>query len=76
MFLLYRAERGAKTDQPNIIFVLTDDQRQDAMGCVGDALVHTPNIDSLADWGVRFENAFVTLSICNPIPLRFAKKPA
>lgn len=36
------------------------------MGCAGNPLVRTPNIDSLAARGVRFENAFVTLSICSP----------
>jgi len=55
-----------KPDRPNFIFILTDDQRHDAMGCAGNPLVRTPNIDSLAARGVRFENAFVTLSICSP----------
>ena len=71
-----RERRGAETDQPDIIFILTDDQRQDAMVCAGNTLVRTPNIHSQAGRGVRFENAFVTLSICSPVPLRFAKKPA
>jgi arylsulfatase A-like enzyme len=52
--------------KPNFIFILTDDQRHNAMGCAGNSLVRTPNIDSLAARGVRFENAFVTLSICSP----------
>lgn len=52
--------------QPNFIFILTDDQRHDAMGCAGNPIVQTPNIDSLAARGVRFEKAFVTLSICSP----------
>jgi len=56
----------AKLNRPNFIFILTDDQRYDAMGCSGNALIHTPNIDSLAARGVRFEKAFVTLSICSP----------
>jgi arylsulfatase A-like enzyme len=55
-----------KTGKPNFIFILTDDQRHDAMGCAGNPIVQTPNIDSLAARGVRFENAFVTLSICSP----------
>jgi len=53
-------------DRPNFIFILTDDQRHDAMGCAGNPIVRTPNIDALAARGVRFENAFVTLSICSP----------
>ncbi|MBL7186232.1 MAG: sulfatase-like hydrolase/transferase [Phycisphaerae bacterium] len=55
-----------RKERPNFIFILTDDQRHDAMGCAGNPLIHTPNIDSLAARGVRFEKAFVTLSICSP----------
>ncbi|MCH5374820.1 MAG: sulfatase-like hydrolase/transferase, partial [Planctomycetes bacterium] len=51
---------------PNIIFILTDDQRYDALGCAGNDLARTPHLDSLAARGVRFSNAFVTLSICSP----------
>jgi len=50
--------------QPNIIFLLTDDHRADAMGCAGNPIIHTPNMDDLARNGVRFTNAFVTTSIC------------
>ena len=57
---------GAKPSRPNFVFILTDDQRHDAMGCAGNPLIHTPNIDSLAARGVRLEKAFVTLSICSP----------
>jgi alpha-L-rhamnosidase len=50
--------------RPNIIFLLTDDQRNDTLGCAGHPIVQTPNIDKLAGDGVRFENCFVTTSIC------------
>jgi arylsulfatase A-like enzyme len=50
--------------RPNILFILVDDQRNDELGCAGDALIRTPNIDRLAARGVRFENMFVTTSIC------------
>lgn len=49
---------------PNIVFLLTDDQRHDALGCAGNPIVRTPNIDALAARGVRFQNAFVTTAIC------------
>jgi len=49
---------------PNIIFLLTDDQRWDALGCAGNSIIHTPNMDRLAENGVRFEQAFVTTPIC------------
>ncbi len=52
--------------KPNFLFILTDDQRYDAMGCAGNRLIHTPNLDALAARGARFDRAFVTLSICSP----------
>jgi len=52
------------SDRPNILFVLTDDQRFDAMGCAGNPIIQTPNVDRLAGGGVRFEQAFVTTPIC------------
>ncbi|TSA54811.1 MAG: sulfatase, partial [Planctomycetaceae bacterium] len=45
---------------PNIIFLLTDDQRADTMGCTGNPIIKTPNMDAMAKDGVRFTNAFVT----------------
>ncbi|WP_066965838.1 sulfatase [Microbulbifer sp. Q7] len=50
--------------KPNIVFILTDDQRWDAVGYAGNENIQTPNIDSLAEQGTRFNNAFVTTSIC------------
>jgi N-acetylglucosamine-6-sulfatase len=56
----------ALKNKPNIIFILTDDQRYDAMSCAGHPWLKTPNMDRLADEGVRFRNAFVTTSLCSP----------
>lgn len=53
------------TTTPNIIFFLADDLRWDALGCYGNDVVQTPNVDALARDGVRFERAFVTTSICS-----------
>lgn len=52
--------------RPNILFVLCDDLRPDALGCYGSKHVRTPNIDALAARGVRFQNAFCTTSLCSP----------
>ena len=57
-------ERAAR--RPNIIFILTDDQRYDAMSCAGHPWLKTPNMDRLAKEGVLFDNAFVTTSLCSP----------
>ena len=54
----------SQDDRPNIIFILTDDQRWDALGFAGNQLIHTPEIDRLASEGIFFENAFVTTPIC------------
>ncbi len=58
-------EVGNTANQPNIIIVLTDDQRHDALGILNPAL-ETPNIDRLAREGLHFSNAFVTTSLCSP----------
>ena len=50
---------------PNVIFILTDDQRWDSLGCSGNADLKTPELDRLASQGIRFSNAFVTTAICN-----------
>src|SRR5690348_8939630 len=49
---------------PNILFVLSDDQRNDTLGCTGNRIVRTPNIDAVASQGSLFRNAFVTTPIC------------
>ena len=50
--------------RPNIIFILTDDQRFDDLGCMGNKIIQTPHLDKLAADGVIFDNAFVTTAIC------------
>lgn len=61
-------QKGSTTRQdkgrPNILFLLSDDQRWNTLGCLGNAVVQTPNLDSLADKGFLFENCFATTSIC------------
>ncbi len=51
-------------EKPNIVFFFADDQTTSTLGCYGNKIVRTPNIDALAKRGVRFENAFVSHSIC------------
>ncbi|MEX2263199.1 MAG: sulfatase [Bryobacteraceae bacterium] len=55
---------SAQNDRPNILFLLTDDQRWDALGCMGNRIIQTPHIDRLSERGVTFTNQFVTTSIC------------
>lgn len=56
-------EKGSPA-RPNILFILTDDQRWNALGCMGNPNIQTPNIDHLAREGVMFRNHFVTTAIC------------
>lgn len=55
---------AAESNRPNLIFFLSDDHRADFLGCAGHPILKTPIIDRMAKHGVRFENAFVTTSIC------------
>lgn len=50
--------------RPNIIFLLTDDHRWDALGVMGNPIIQTPNLDALAKKGILFKNAYVTTAIC------------
>ncbi|CAN5884869.1 sulfatase [soil metagenome] len=56
----------AEQDRPNVVFILTDDQRWDHLSCEGHPFLNTPHTDRIAVEGVRFANAFVTTSLCSP----------
>src|SRR6185295_8981568 len=55
---------GAKAH--NIVLILTDDHRFDAMGFTGLPFLKTPHMDALARGGAHLQNAFVTTSLCSP----------
>lgn len=57
---------NAQAGRPNFLFVMTDDQRWDAMSCAGNPILRTPQMDRLAEQGVRFTEAFVTNALCSP----------
>jgi arylsulfatase A-like enzyme len=54
------------TARPNIVFILVDDLRWDALGCMGHPFVKTPNIDRIAREGALFRNFFVSIPLCSP----------
>ena len=64
LFLGLCFQAHAQDKRPNIIFILTDDQRWDALGFAGNPIIQTPEMDRLAAEGRYFENAFVTTPIC------------
>ena len=53
-------------NRPNILFILSDDHAANAISCYGSKINETPNIDRIANGGVRFNNCFCTNSICAP----------
>ncbi len=52
--------------QPNILWICTDSQRWDTLGCYGNPHVHTPNLDRFAQQSILFENAFCCNPLCTP----------
>ncbi len=52
--------------KPNILFILTDDQRWDALGCYGNQSIKTPNLDRLASEGTRLDAFFAASPVCCP----------
>ncbi|MFW2348613.1 MAG: family 78 glycoside hydrolase catalytic domain [Wenyingzhuangia sp.] len=63
-FNITNAQQDQTVENPNIIFILTDDQRFDAIGYVGNEFVETPEMDNLAKSGTYFNSAIVTTPIC------------
>ena len=62
---LYLTSFASGADKPpNIVFFFADDQGPETIGCYGNDTIKTPNIDSLAERGTRFNNAFVSQPIC------------
>lgn len=52
--------------RPNVILIMADQLRFDAMGCYGNTQIHTPNIDRLAQGGSVFDNHFIQNPVCSP----------
>ena len=51
---------------PNILLIMTDQQRWDSLGCYGQTAIQTPNLDRLARDGARFERCYTPNPICTP----------
>ncbi len=58
--------RAAGPKRPNIIYIMSDDHAAHALSCYGSVINETPNLDRIANEGVRFNNAFCTNSLCGP----------
>ncbi|KAA3658800.1 MAG: acetylglucosamine-6-sulfatase [Calditrichaeota bacterium] len=66
LFSAAQPSLAQEASKPNFIFILTDDQSYDLLGCTGNEVLQTPNIDRLADEGMLFTNAHITSAICTP----------
>ncbi|WP_372947274.1 sulfatase-like hydrolase/transferase [Mariniphaga sp.] len=68
ILLLFKSSLGQYKDKkkPNIIFIYTDDQRFDALGANSNNVIITPELDKMAQQGIRFTNANVVFSLCSP----------
>jgi N-acetylglucosamine-6-sulfatase len=64
MSLIHGTAKAA--DRPNVLFILTDDQRWDAVSLNSKSVIATPNIDRLGREGIYFPNHFCTTSLCSP----------
>ena len=56
----------AQQQKPNVLVIITDQQNAHMMSCAGNTWLKTPNIDKLAQRGMRFEKAYVTNPVCSP----------
>lgn len=64
-FLLIASQIDAQV-KPNLLFIITDQQRYDAMSIAGNTVLKTPNLDRLAQRGARFKNAYTPCAVCGP----------
>lgn len=63
---LFAQNRPLPRDVPNILFIMTDDQRKDALSIYGNPVLRTPNLDRIGTEGMRIDEFFVTNSLCAP----------
>ena len=64
-FSLLSSSAAEPTRRPNVLFIIVDDLTT-TLGCYGDKVARTPNMDALAARGVRFERAYTQFALCNP----------
>ena len=55
-----------KMQTPNLLFIMTDQQRYDALSIAGNGVLETPNLDRLARQGAYFRNAYTPCAVCAP----------
>jgi hypothetical protein len=66
LFAVLRCASIDRSDSPNIIYILADDLGYGELGCYGQELIETPNIDKLAESGMRFTQHYSGAPVCAP----------
>jgi arylsulfatase A-like enzyme len=61
-----QGQGGGKNRPPNVLVIFPDQWRRQALGCYGDPLVRTPNLDRLAEEGIRFDRCYTNNPVCSP----------
>ena len=64
--LLHASPQAGADDQPNILFIISDDQRPDTIGALGNTLIETPHLDTLVKQGTTFTRAICANPLCVP----------
>src|SRR5210317_1935933 len=70
LFAAMGLQSRSAADKPNIIFILSDDQGYGDLGCFGSPIIQTPNIDVLAEQGMKFTSFYVH-NRCSPTRAAF-----
>ncbi len=63
--LISQRTSAGQNNRPNVVLIVSDDHGLETLGCYGNPVIKTPNLDSLAAEGVRFTNAFCTTASCS-----------
>ena len=63
--LISQQSKAGQNKRPNVVLIVSDDHGREALGCYGNPVIRTPNLDALAADGVRFTNAFCTTASCS-----------
>ncbi len=66
LLLISTTSVGAAERKPNVLFIISDDLGSQALGCYGNAQCRTPNIDALAERGMRFTRTYTQYPVCGP----------
>tara|TARA_B110000305_G_scaffold238226_1_gene303180 strand:- start:5430 stop:6887 length:1458 start_codon:yes stop_codon:yes gene_type:complete len=66
MFLVLFVSMQVVAEQPNLVLIIADDMNWEDNGAYGHPSIHTPNIDRLAEEGMRFDRAYLTINSCSP----------